>query len=90
MSRYQNLFNRLEANNEGAFVPFVVLGDPSFELSKQILMTLIESGADALEVSIPFTDPLADGPEIQGAVLRALGNGMSVEKSFILKFRLVY
>lgn len=84
MSRYQNLFNRLEANNEGAFVPFVVLGDPSFELSKQILMTLIESGADALEVSIPFTDPLADGPEIQGAVLRALGNGMSVEKSFTL------
>ncbi|UNM96889.1 tryptophan synthase subunit alpha [Ignatzschineria rhizosphaerae] len=84
MSRYQQLFNRLSAQNEGAFVPFVVLGDPTYELSKQILITLIESGADALEVSIPFSDPLADGPEIQGAVLRAIGNGMSVEKSFTL------
>ncbi len=84
MSRYQQLFNRLATQNEGAFVPFVVLGDPTYELSKQILITLIESGADALEVSIPFSDPLADGPEIQGAVLRAIGNGMSVQKSFQL------
>ena len=84
MSRYQQLFNRLSAQNEGAFVPFVVLGDPTYEISKQILITLIESGADALEVSIPFSDPLADGPEIQGAVLRAIGNGMSVKQSFQL------
>ncbi len=84
MSRYQQLFNRLSAQNEGAFVPFVVLGDPTYEISKQILITLIESGADALEVSIPFSDPLADGPEIQGAVLRAIGNGMSVKRSFEL------
>lgn len=84
MSRYQSLFNRLSLQNEGAFVPFVVLGDPTYELSKQILITLIESGADALEVSIPFSDPLADGPEIQGAVLRAIGQGMSVQQSFQL------
>ena len=84
MSRYQQLFNRLSAQNEGAFVPFVVLGDPTYEISKQILITLIESGADALEVSIPFSDPLADGPEIQGAVLRAIGGGMSVAQSFML------
>lgn len=84
MSRYQQLFNRLSAQNEGAFVPFVVLGDPTYELSKQILITLIESGADALEVSIPFSDPLADGPEIQGAVLRAIESGMSVKQSFAL------
>lgn len=84
MSRYQQLFNRLSAQNEGAFVPFVVLGDPTYEISKQILITLIESGADALEVSIPFSDPLADGPEIQGAVLRAINNGMSVKQSFAL------
>lgn len=84
MSRYNALFTRLEANNEGAFVPFVVLGDPTYAISKQILITLIESGADALEVSIPFSDPLADGPEIQGAVLRSIGNGMTVAKSFEL------
>lgn len=84
MNRYNALFTRLAANKEGAFVPFVVLGDPTYEISKQILVTLIESGADALEVSIPFSDPLADGPEIQGAVLRAIGNGMTVAKSFQL------
>lgn len=92
MSRYQQLFNRLSAQNEGAFVPFVVLGDPTYEISKQILITLIESGADALEVSIPFSDPLADGPEIQGAVLRAIGSGMSVQQSFALlkEIRAIY
>lgn len=84
MNRYNALFTRLAAQNEGAFVPFVVLGDPTYEVSKQILVTLIESGADALEVSIPFSDPLADGPEIQGAVLRTMGNGMTVAKSFAL------
>lgn len=84
MNRYNALFTRLAAKKEGAFVPFVVLGDPTYEISKQILITLIESGADALEVSIPFSDPLADGPEIQGAVLRAIGNGMTVAKSFQL------
>lgn len=84
MSRYQTLFSRLSQKNEGAFVPFVVLGDPTYEISKDILITLIESGADALEVSIPFSDPLADGPEIQGAVLRAIGNGMNVARSFEL------
>lgn len=84
MSRYSELFTRLDAHKEGAFVPFVVLGDPGYEVSKKILITLIESGADALEVSIPFTDPLADGPEIQGAVLRSIENGMTVAKSFAL------
>lgn len=82
--RYAKLFTRLEANQEGAFVPFVVLGDPGFEASYNILVTLIENGADALELGIPFSDPLADGPEIQTAVLRAFAGGINVEKSFEL------
>lgn len=84
MNRYQQLFTQLEAKNEGAFIPFVVLGDPDYEQSKEILRTLIDSGADALEVSILFTDPVADGPAIQDAVLRAFAADMSVARSFDL------
>jgi tryptophan synthase alpha chain len=75
MDRYQELFNRLAANNEGAFVPFVTIGDPTPEQSMKIIDTLVESGADALELGIPFSDPLADGPTIQGATIRALESG---------------
>ncbi|RBW65323.1 tryptophan synthase subunit alpha [Vibrionales bacterium C3R12] len=72
MDRYQTLFQRLADKQQGAFVPFVTIGDPSPELSLQIMQTLVESGADALELGIPFSDPLADGPTIQGANIRAL------------------
>lgn len=77
---------------------FVTLGDPSPELSLQIIDALIEGGADALEIGIPFSDPLADGPTIQGANLRALNVGVTptdfallanVRKN-ILIFLLVY
>lgn len=72
MDRYQTLFQRLADKQQGAFVPFVTIGDPSPELSLQIMQTLVESGADALELGIPFSDPLADGPTIHGANIRAL------------------
>ncbi|PSV23543.1 tryptophan synthase subunit alpha [Photobacterium leiognathi subsp. mandapamensis] len=75
MDRYQELFSTLAERNEGAFVPFVTIGDPSPEQSMQIIDTLVESGADALELGIPFSDPLADGPTIQGATIRALASG---------------
>jgi len=64
MERYEQLFKQLEARKEGAFVPFVTLGDPSPEQSLRIIDTLIEAGADALELGIPFSDPLADGPTV--------------------------
>lgn len=54
MDRYSLLFDRLSARNEGAFVPFVTIGDPNPTLSLQIIDTLVESGADALELGIPF------------------------------------
>lgn len=72
MDRYQSMFARLEQNNQGAFVPFVTIGDPNPEQSFAIMETLIESGADALELGFPFSDPQADGPTIQGANIRAL------------------
>ena len=72
MSRYSKLFERLNAANQGAFVPFVAIGDPTPELSEQIIEALIAGGADALELGIPFSDPVADGPTIQDAATRAL------------------
>lgn len=70
--RYQEMFQRLGEKNQGAFVPFVTIGDPNPELSLKIIETLVESGADALELGMPFSDPQADGPTIQGANIRAL------------------
>ncbi|PWC12656.1 tryptophan synthase subunit alpha [Brenneria roseae subsp. americana] len=77
MERYQHLFKRLSDNKEGAFVPFVTLGDPSPEQSLKIIDTLIAAGADALELGVPFSDPLADGPTIQDATLRAFAAGVT-------------
>ncbi|AIR86111.1 MULTISPECIES: tryptophan synthase subunit alpha [Erwiniaceae] len=82
MERYNQLFQRLSAKKEGAFVPFVTLGDPTPELSLKIIDTLVAGGADALELGIPFSDPLADGPTIQGATLRAFAAGSTVAQCF--------
>lgn len=84
MDRYQNMFAELQKNNQGAFVPFVTIGDPSIDQSYKIIKTLIESGADALELGIPFSDPLADGPTIQGANLRALQSNVTTAQCFEL------
>ncbi|GLO61163.1 tryptophan synthase alpha chain [Vibrio sp. MACH09] len=84
MDRYQSLFQRLKNQNEGAFVPFVTVGDPNKELSLQIMDTLVEAGADALELGIPFSDPLADGPTIQGANIRALDSNVTPSICFEL------
>ncbi|HGY3717377.1 tryptophan synthase subunit alpha [Citrobacter sp. Res13-Sevr-PEB04-36] len=82
MERYENLFAQLKDRKEGAFVPFVTLGDPSVEQSLKIIDTLIEAGADALELGIPFSDPLADGPTIQDATLRAFAAGVTPSQCF--------
>ncbi|MGM3173192.1 tryptophan synthase subunit alpha [Dickeya lacustris] len=84
MERYHTLFKALSAKQEGAFVPFVTLGDPSPELSLQIIDALVEAGADALELGIPFSDPLADGPTIQNATLRAFAAGVTPAHCFEL------
>jgi tryptophan synthase alpha chain len=76
MSRYADMFDRLNA--EGAFGAFLMLGDPDLETSARILDDLIEAGADMIEVGIPFSDPVADGPIIQAAAQRALAAGVRV------------
>lgn len=74
-TRYQDLFTQLSSKNEGAFVPFVTIGDPNREQSIAIIDTLVKAGADALELGIPFSDPVADGTVIQDASTRALESG---------------
>lgn len=73
MSRYRAMFERL--GGEGAFIPFAVLGDPSPDASAANIRALVRGGADALELGIPFSDPVADGPTIQAADVRALAAG---------------
>lgn len=84
MERYTQLFERLNRVNQGAFVPFVTLGDPDAELSLKIVDALIAGGADALEIGIPFSDPLADGPTIQNANLRAFKSDITPTLCFEL------
>ncbi|MFC3120219.1 tryptophan synthase subunit alpha [Agaribacter flavus] len=74
--RYSKLFAQLATKNEGAFIPFVMLGDPDKETSFAIVKTLVDAGADALELGIPYSDPIADGPTIQKASIRALDKGI--------------
>lgn len=84
MSRFETTFAQLSAKKEGAFVPFVTLCDPTFDRSFEIICTLVDNGADALELGFPFSDPLLDGPVIQAANNRALNAGHSTENSFKL------
>lgn len=79
---YGEMFKRVQKKNEGAFVPFVVAGDPDFETSLQIVQTLVNSGADALEIGFAFSDPIADGPTVQDADVRALDAGMTTDRGF--------
>jgi tryptophan synthase alpha chain len=77
--RYQQAFTELAEKNEKAFIPFVTIGDPNAEQSFEVIKALIDAGADALELGIPFSDPSADGITIQMAALRALKSGMNTD-----------
>jgi tryptophan synthase alpha chain len=87
MDRYADMFARLDEKNQGAFVPFVMIGDPNIEQSEAIICQLIESGADALELGIPYSDPIADGPTIQAASIRALSHKTTVTDCMALLTR---
>ena len=76
MSRYSAMFDALDG--EGAFGAFVMLGDPDLHSSARLLDELVEGGANMIEVGIPFSDPVADGPVIQAAAQRALAAGVRV------------
>ncbi|MEY8199445.1 MAG: tryptophan synthase subunit alpha [Colwellia sp.] len=77
--RYQQAFSHLIEKGEKAFIPFVIIGDPNAEQSFKVIKALIDAGADALELGIPFSDPSADGITIQMAALRALKSGINTD-----------
>lgn len=75
-ARYAAMFEQLGEAGEGAFIPFAMLGDPDSDRSLALVLSLVRAGADALEVGLPFSDPVADGPVIQAAATRALAAGV--------------
>ena len=82
MNRLTATVQTLRARGEGAFMPFLVIGDPDLETAHRLVDALIEAGADVLEFGFPFSDPPADGPVIQAADHRALAAGVTPEKAF--------
>jgi len=86
MKTYKQVFSEL---NRAALIPFFVIGDPDFDTSLEIVKTAIDAGADILELGIPFSDPIADGPTIQKADIRSLTSGMTVQRGleFIQKVK---
>lgn len=79
MSRIAQRFETLKAENKKGLVTFVTAGDPSIKASQNVLHSLPMAGADFIEIGMPFTDPMADGPAIQDSSLRALANGMTLK-----------
>ncbi len=77
MSKIENAFK-----NGKAFVAFITCGDPDLETTKEAVIAAVENGADLIELGIPFSDPTAEGPVIQGANLRALNGGVTTDKIF--------
>ena len=65
-----------------AFIPFITCGDPSLEITEQLVLAMERAGADLVELGIPFSDPTAEGPVIQAANLRALSGGVTTDKIF--------
>lgn len=82
MSRIASVFANLKARGETAFIPFITLGDPSLEWTERIVSDLEQNGADIIELGIPYSDPLADGPVIQAAALRSLNQGTRMVDAF--------
>jgi len=81
MSRIRKTFDTLKISNQKALIPFVTAGDPSPEMTIKILHQLVTSGADMIELGIPFSDPMADGPVIQRASERALAKNVGIRKT---------
>ncbi|MHC4336740.1 MAG: tryptophan synthase subunit alpha [Planctomycetota bacterium] len=86
MKTYKELFSELD---RAALIPFFVIGDPDFETGLAIVKTAIDAGADVLELGIPFSDPIADGPTIQKADIRSRNAGMNLQRAleFIRKVK---
>mgnify|MGYP000913810407 CR=1 FL=1 len=84
MSRISCTFNELRRNGKKALIPFITGGNPSLEMTKGLIESLAESGCDIIEIGIPYSDPVADGPTLQRAAQRSLANGTNIQDLFDL------
>lgn len=80
MSRIQQCFSRLKARRRKALIPFVTAGDPQPDVTVPLLHAMVAAGADLLEIGVPFSDPMADGPVIQAACERALKHHVTLHQ----------
>ena len=80
MSRIQKRFEGLKSNSEKAMVAFITAGDPDLDTTRELFSAIEEGGADIIELGVPFSDPLADGPVIQAASQRSLKSGTTLKK----------
>lgn len=78
MNRIEKVFTELKEKNQKAFIPYIMAGDGGLDCLKDRLITLERFGASAIEIGVPFSDPVADGPTIQQAGIRALANGTTL------------
>lgn len=78
MSRIGRTFRKIRESNGKAFIPYIMAGDPDLKRTRQLVKILDECGADIIELGVPFSDPLADGPTIQKAAQRALREGVTL------------
>src|SRR5438067_9426917 len=80
MTRIEERFQQLRKAGRKAFVPYITAGDPNLETTRELVIALEKAGADVVELGVPFSDPIADGPIIQRATERALHNGVTLHK----------
>jgi tryptophan synthase alpha chain len=78
MTRIEKRFAQLKAEGRKAFIPYITAGDPTLQLTEQLILALDRAGADAIELGVPFSDPIADGPVIQRATERGLKAGVTL------------
>ena len=84
MSRIDTAFAKLRADGRKAFVSYIMGGDPDYDTSLALMKGLPEAGVDIIELGVPFTDPMADGPTIQAAGQRALAGGQTLDKTLAM------
>lgn len=84
MSNIEAVFKKKKAEGHKVFIPFITAGDPYMAATEKFIYALEEAGSDIIELGIPFSDPVADGPVIQRANLRAMANGVHIDKVFNL------
>ena len=82
MNLIEKTFEKLKAVNKVAFIPFIVAGHPTIEKTEELVLLLEQEGADLIEIGIPFSDPLADGPVIESAAQKSIQNGTKVNQVF--------